>query len=191
MLALALALDLVAAPVNAAVPPLDPGPFDGAELAASSLGAVAGDALVVGAGLLTLQLFAQDAFYPSAPNFRRAAYAMAFSSLVVPPLTAVLIGRLARAQPAAGSVWKALLLATAGQAIALGAGYLAAPQFWVFLPVQLVTVAIGTTLGFHWGPRSQASHETVGAAGARAEEPAEASPVVAQVRIPFPTCPVE
>ncbi len=194
MLALALSLHLAAAaPGPGSSLLLDPGPFQGGELAASSLGVVAGDALVAGTGYLTLQLFANGTLFPSAANFRRAAYAMGVTSLVVPPLTAVLLARLARASPASGSAWKALLLATAGEAIALGVGYLAAPQFWVILPVQLVTVAVGTTVGLHWGPRARAPE-----AEARRDAPdatagdAPATPLAtAGARIPFPTCPID
>lgn len=157
MLALALALHLAAAAPPPLAPTLapsaDPGPFEGGELIASGLGALGGDALVVGAGYLTLQMFASGALDPSAPNFRHAAFVFAGAALVVPPLTAALLGRLARASPASGSLWKAFALALAGHAAALGAAYLAAPQFWVFLPVQMLAVAAGTSVGLHWGHR--------------------------------------
>jgi hypothetical protein len=194
MLPLALALHLAAAaPGPSLVPMLDPGPFQGGEIAASSLGVVAGDALVVGAGFLTLQLFANGTLFPSASNFRRAAYATGVSSLVVPPLTAALLARWARTNPASGSLWKALLLATAGQAIALGAGYLAAPRFWVILPVQLVTVAVGTTIGLHWGPRARAPEAEArrGAPDAPGARPSRARLAAAGVSGPLPMCPVD
>jgi hypothetical protein len=46
-----------------------------------------------------------------------------------------------------------MLLAFAGQAVALGAGYLAYPHVWVMLPVQLITIGLGASAGLHWGPR--------------------------------------
>ncbi len=192
MLALALALHLAAAPGPGPSLSLDPGPFQGREVAASAFGVVGGDALVIGTGFLTLELFAHGAFYPSATNFRRAAYAMGASSLIVPPLTAVLLGRWARADPASGSTWKALLLATAGQAIALGAGYLAAPRFWVILPIQLVTVAVGTTIGLHWGPRARASEDEArnGPPDAAVGD-APAAPLTVGALVPFPMCPID
>ncbi len=194
MLALALALRLAsAAPVPDLAIPRDPGPFGGGEIVGASLGTAAGDALVVGAGFLTLQLFANGTFFPSAANFRRAAYAMGVSSLVLPPLTAVLLANAARARPASGGVWKALLLATAGQAIALGAGYLAAPQFWVILPVQLVTIAVGTTLGLHWGPRARAPEAEAERhpSGAAVAGPPAAPLAAAGVLLQFPMCPLQ
>lgn len=150
------------APLPAALrPPLaplrDPGPFDGNEVVAAAAGSLLGDALVIGAGYGTLQMFANGAIQPTAAHFRHAAYAFGASALLVPPLTAVLLARWARADPASGSVWKALVLATLGQAVALGAGYVAAPQIWVVLPVQIVTVAVGTTVGLHWGPRPRSA----------------------------------
>jgi hypothetical protein len=152
MAPLALALNLALASPGLA-PPLDPGPFRGAELAASSLGVFAGDAAVLGAGYLTLQLFANGTFEPNARNFRRAAYALGATALVVPPLVAVLLARWARVEPASGATWKALLLATLGHAAALAAGIAASPRFWVIVPVQLVAIGVGATVGLHWGPR--------------------------------------
>ena len=177
MSALALALHLVlAAPGPAPMgpapmglaPPLDPGPFQGGELAAASLGVLAGDAAVVGGAYLTLRLFANGTIQPSAPNFRTLAYAVGAASLLVPPLTAVLLARWARAEPASGSVWRAYALALAGEVAALAAGYYASPRLWVVLPVQLVALGVGTSLGLHWGhhprapdgyPGSEAKHE--------------------------------
>jgi hypothetical protein len=155
MVAFALALHLVVATPLA--PPLDPGPFGGGELAAASLGVLAGDALVVGLGYATLQLFANDALAPTAGNFRTAALVLAGTALVVPPLLAVLGARFARAGPAWGSAWKALLLALVGHAAALGVGYLASPHLWVIAPAQLALVATGTSVGLHWGPRPRAA----------------------------------
>jgi hypothetical protein len=172
MSALALALHLVLAAPGPApiglVPPLDPGPFQGGELAAASLGVLAGDAAVVGGAYYTLRLFANGTINPTAQNFRNMAYGVGLASLLVPPLTAVLLARWARAEPAAGAMWKAYALALAGEFAALAAGYYAAPRFWVVLPVQFVAVGLGTSLGLHWGrhphspadfPGSEAKHE--------------------------------
>jgi hypothetical protein len=153
---LALALGLALASPGLAPrlePPLDPGPFQVGELAAASVGVFAGDALVLGAGYLTLQLFASDTLAPTAANFRRAAYVLGAAALVVPPLTAVLLARWARHESASGATWKAMLLATLGQAAAISAGLLATPHYWVVLPVQILAIGIGTSLGLHWGPR--------------------------------------
>lgn len=154
MAPLALALHLALASPGLA-PPLDPGPFQGSELVGSSLGVMAGDMLVLAGGYFTLQLFASDTIDPSAANFRRAAYALGVTALVVPPLTAVLLARWLRAEPASGTTWKALLLAAAGQATALAVGFVAFPHFWVVLPVQIIAVGVGTSLGLHWGPRAR------------------------------------
>jgi hypothetical protein len=158
--ALLLHLALAAPPVGPTrlAPSLDPGLFQGRELAASSVGVLLGDALVIGAAYGTLELFAARTIQPTAPNFRRAAYGLGAATLLVPPLTAVLLARLARVEPTWGSTWKAMLLAVAGQAVALTAGYLAYPSFWVVFPVQLVAIGLGASLGLHWGsPRSAAA----------------------------------
>lgn len=149
-LALALHLALASAGPPSLAPTLDPGPFRGSELALASVGVLAGDVAVLGAGYLTLQLFAGGAVSPTATNFRRAAYALAGTALVVPPLTAVLLARLS-GRTASRGFWKALVLASVGHAAALAAGYAAAPHFWVLLPVQLLAVSVGTSLGLHWG----------------------------------------
>jgi hypothetical protein len=191
MSALALALHLVLAAPGAGIPAglaprLDPGPFQGGELAASSLGVLAGDALVVGGAYYTLRLFANGTLRPSADNFRSMAYAVGVAALVVPPLTAVLLARGFRAEPASGSLWKALLLATAGQAAALAVGYYASPRFWVIPVVQLLTVGAGASLGLHWGrgPREAAG---AGAAPDARGEPADPAPPAASARAPI--CP--
>lgn len=156
MSALALVLQLVltapgpATPMGLA-PRLDPGPFQGRELVASSLGVLVGDAAVIGGAYYTLRLFANGTIRPSADNFRSFAYGLGVATLVVPPLTAVLLARWARAEPASGATWKALLLALAGQSVALAAGYYASPRFWVVPPVQIIAVGAGTSLGLHWG----------------------------------------
>jgi hypothetical protein len=163
MSALALALHLVLAAPGSALPAglqprLDPGPFQSREVVASSLGVLAGDALVLGGAYYTLQLFANGTLRPSADNFRSFAYGAAVAALLVPPLTSVLVGRWFRAEPASGNVWKGLLLAVVGQAAALAAGYYATPRFWVIPAVQMVTVSGGATVGLHWGsgPRATA-----------------------------------
>jgi hypothetical protein len=171
MSALALALHLVLAAPGPApiglVPRLDPGPFQGGELAAASLGVLAGDAAVLGGAYLSLRLFANGTIEPTAQNFRNMAYAVGVASILVPPLTAMLLARWARAEPASGAMWKAYALALAGQIAALAAGYYAYPRFWVVLPVQIVAVGVGTSLGLHWGrhprsaadfPRTEAKH---------------------------------
>jgi hypothetical protein len=183
MAPLALALNLALASPGLA-PPLDPGPFQRSELAASSLGVFAGDALVIGAGYLTLQLFASGAIDPSARNFRRAAYGLGAAALVVPPLAAVLLARWARADPASGSTWKALLLATVGQAAALAAGIAASPHLWVIVPVQLVAIGVGTTLGLHWGPRGRPPRAIEPEVGSQPPDPPPAAG--ASARCPDP-----
>jgi hypothetical protein len=158
-LALALQLALAAPGVGppGAPPPslaqrLDPGPFRGGELAMASLGTLAGDVLVIGAGYLTLQLFASDTFSPTADNFRRAAYVLGAAAVVVPPLTAALLARLTGGARS-GRLWKAVLLGTMGQVASFAGAYAAAPRFWLFMPLQLVAVSAGASVGLHWGPR--------------------------------------
>jgi hypothetical protein len=134
---------------------LDPGPFQPGELAGATLGAFAGDALVLGSGYLALQLAASGAIAPTATNFRRTAYGVGVGALVVPPLTGVLMAWLVGGPHAPGGFWKAMLLATAGQVAALAAGYALAPRFWVVLPVQAVTLSLGASFGLHWGSRGR------------------------------------
>jgi hypothetical protein len=124
-------------------------PFGGAVLAAASLGALAGDALVVGLGYGALQLFANGTIEPNAENFRRAAFLLAGTALVLPPLLAVLGARWAGGR--GGSLWRGLLLATTGQVAALLAGYWASPHLWAFVPAQLAALSSGASLGLHWG----------------------------------------
>lgn len=152
-------------------PRLDPGPFHGGELALASAGAIVGDALVVGSGYLALTMFANGTVQPTAGNFRTAAYVLAASAVIVPPLTAVVLARLGARGPLAGAMWKAMLLAAAGQATALGAGYLGAPHFWIILPVQLATVSLGTSLGLHWG--TPAPEAALAPGPAARDEPAD------------------
>ncbi|HEX9399110.1 MAG TPA: hypothetical protein VF912_03280 [Anaeromyxobacter sp.] len=178
MTALALVLHLAVASPGLSAPlqrPLDPGPFQGSELAASSLGVLLGDALVLGSAYYTLQLFANGTFQPTAANFRTAAYSFGMAAIVIPPLTAVLLARWARAEPASGAAWKALLLATVGQMAALAAGYVAAPRFWVVIPAQMIAVGVGTTLGLHWGPRPKMRSAPAAAPDVR-REPGDPAP---------------
>jgi hypothetical protein len=187
MSALALALHLVlAAPATAPppglVPRLDPGPFTGGEIVASSLGVLAGDALVLGGAYLTLRLFANGTIQPSADNFRSFAYGAGVAALLVPPLAAVVLARLFRAEPASGATWKALLLAVGGEALALAAGYYATPRFWVIPAVQMVAVGAGTSVGLHWGPGGSASRAALAPGEAR-REPADPPPVSARARL--------
>jgi hypothetical protein len=188
MSALALVLHLALAspglPPPGLAPRLDPGPFGGGELLASSLGVLAGDAAVVGAAYYTLRLFANGTIDPSAENFRRTAYAFGVAALVVPPLTAVLLARWARAEPASGATWKAMLLAVVGQTAAFAAGYALAPRFWVVLPVQLIAIGAGTTLGLHWGSSPRGSYEPPPDAR-REPAPAEAAASGAAARAPL------
>ena len=156
MSALALALHLALAAPGPGLPAglaprLDAGPFQGREIAASSLGVLAGDALVLGGAYATLQLFANGTIRPSADNFRSFAYGLGVAALLVPPLTATLLARWFRAEPAAGALWKAALLAVAGQGVALAAGYYTSPNYWVIPAVQVLAVTAGTTVGLHWG----------------------------------------
>jgi hypothetical protein len=170
MAPLALAIQLALASPGL-VPPLDPGPFQGSELAASSAGVFIGDALVLGAGYATLQLFANDSIDPSATNFRRAAYGLSAAALITPPIVAALLARWARVEPASGSTWKALLLATLGHVGALAVGVAASPHFWVILPVQLLAVGVGTTVGLHWGPRERRAPAAGPAMGSQPPDP--------------------
>jgi hypothetical protein len=172
MAPLALALHLAVASPGL-VPPLDPVRPRAGEFAAASAGVLAGDALVLGGGYLTLRLFASGTLDPTATNFRRAAYGVGAAALLVPPLAAALLARWARAEPAAGATWKAFLLSLAGHAAALAVGYAAAPHFWVVLPVQLLAVSLGASLGLHWGPRARPAPSR--AAEAR-REPADPPP---------------
>jgi hypothetical protein len=185
MSALALALHLVLAAPGSGLPPglaprLDPGPFQGGELVASSLGVLVGDALVVGGAYGALQLFANGTIRPSADNFRTMAYAAGVAALVVPPLTAVLLARLFRAEPASGALWKAMLLAVAGQGAALAVGYYSAPRFWLVAPAQLLAVGAGTTLGLHWG--GGRSEPAPAAAPETRREPGDPPPAAASAR---------
>ncbi len=144
---------------------LEPGPFRPGEMAGATLGAFAGDALVLGSGYWALQMFANDTISPTAAHFRHAVYALGVGALVVPPLTAVARARLVGGPGARGGFWKALALASLGEVAALAAGYYAAPRFWVVLPVQAVAISLGASFGLHWGPHARV-----------APQPAEAAP---------------
>jgi hypothetical protein len=182
MAPLALALQLaLASPGLAPAPDLHPRPLRGTTLALASAGTLAGDAIVIGTGYLTLQLFASGAISPTATNFRRAAYGMLAAATLVPPLTAVLLARIGGGGRD-GVVWRAILLAAAGQVAALGAGIVAAPHFWVILPVQLAAVSLGTSLGLHWGRRPRADPT-------RADRPPVDRPGQPAVALFVPVCP--
>ena len=68
--------------------------------------------------------------------------------------------------------------------LALGAAYVAVPQFWVFLPVELVAVAAGTSVGLHWGHRAHAEAREPSPSGEA--KPSAPRPVAA---LEFPICP--
>jgi hypothetical protein len=192
MIAAALALHLALAspglrPDPAAVPSLAPGldrgPFGGGELMLASVGALTGDLLVLGGGYLALTLFANGTIEPTASNFRTTAYVLAASAILVPPLTAVLLAKLGASGPMRGAIWKAMLLAAAGEVAALATGYLAAPHFWLVLPVQLTAVSLGASYGLHWGRRAPPLP-----ADAR-REPAEPGPAAPAAALFSPLCP--
>jgi hypothetical protein len=196
-LALALHLALAAPGVTSPAAPsgpslaprLDPGPFRSGELALASIGTLVGDVLVLGGGYLTLQLFANGTVEPSAANFRRAAYVLGVSALVVPPLAAVLLARITARGTAPGGFWKALLLATAGQAAALAAGYWGAPHYWLVLPVQLGAVSLATSFGLHWGARPGRPEPLARPRAAPAEPAVAQSAEPTASVLPFPVCP--
>jgi hypothetical protein len=168
---IALALHLALASPGLTPPPdLAPRPLQGQTLALASAGALTGDALVVGAGFLTLQLFANGTISPTAGNFRHAAYGFLAAATLVPPLTAVLLGRLGHGGRSA-TIWRALALAVAGQATALAVGYAAWPHYWVMLPVQVAVVSVGTSLGLHWGARRPGAMPALEASEPRGPEP--------------------
>jgi hypothetical protein len=104
----------------------------------------------------TYELFVSGALAPTVGNFRWAAYGLGTAALLLPPLGAVIGGKVARTGPASGAAWKAFLLSLAGHAAALAVGYLAAPSYWAVLPTQLATMTTGTSVGLHWGPRGRA-----------------------------------
>ena len=148
MVALALVLQLASAsPALAPQPRLDAGPFQGRELAAAGLGVLAGDVLVRrarlrdAAALRARGLRALRSELPHRGVRARGRGARPAAARREPG------GALRAREPAAGGFWKAFLLSTLGHAAALGVGYVAAPRFWVMLPVQLVGVAAGTRSG--------------------------------------------
>lgn len=168
---------------------LDPGPFRPGEVLGATFGAFAGDALVIAAGYETLQLFANGTLSPSATNFRRAIYGLGAAALVVPPLTAVLLAKLGAGPHASGALWKAMLLASVGQAAALAVGYYAAPRFWIILPVQAITLSLGASLGLHWGPARARTLEVPDTTGPDAgRDGAEASPARTAALAAMPLC---
>jgi hypothetical protein len=203
MLALALALSLAAAEPGAAEAPdaspapavsfapslsanaplasrLERGPFGAEELFGAAAGTALGDLAIFAAGWATLQLFANDTLSPNASNFRRTAYAFGLAALLVPPLTATLFGNWASPGPR-GGIFRAWLIGIVAQAASAVAGIAAAPHYWVVLPVQLVTVTVGTSLGLHWGRRAPRVDPA-------SPEPAAPAPIVR--RAPAGTCPI-
>ncbi|HET8539780.1 MAG TPA: hypothetical protein VFL83_07895 [Anaeromyxobacter sp.] len=166
---------------------LDPGPFRAGEIAGAALGVFAGDAAVLGSGYLALQLFATGTIRPTATNFRRAVYGLGVAALVVPPLTAVLVARLMGGPAAPGGYWKALLLASLGQAAALAVGYLAAPHLWIVLPVQAIAVSVGASYGLHWGGGRRRAVEPTGPEPDEGTAPAD-PPGTATAALGVPTC---
>jgi hypothetical protein len=152
-----------------------PGPLRTGEVAAAALGAFTGDALVLGGGLLALRLFSNGTIAPTAGNFRHAVYGLGASALVLPPLAAVGLAALVGRGHAPFGFWKAMLLATAGQVAALATGYLAAPRFWVIVPVQALAVSLGTSFGLHWGSRAPAADPRAAPPGAAPGEQREAA----------------
>jgi hypothetical protein len=203
MLALALALSLAAAetggsespdaspapavtfaPSLAANAPLAPrlerGAFGAEELFGAAAGTALGDLAIFAAGWATLQLFANDTLSPSANNFRRTAYAFGLAALLVPPLTATLFGNWASPGPR-GGLFRAWLIGIVAQAASAVAGIAAAPHYWVVLPVQLVTVTVGTSLGLHWGRRAPREDPA---------PPAPPTPAPIVRRAPAGTCPI-
>jgi hypothetical protein len=123
---------------------------------AAAGGVLAGDALVLGLGYGTLQLFARGAIAPSAGNFRNAAIAWAATAVLVPPLTATLFASWARAGPRRGAAWKSFLLTTVAHAAALAAGYALGPAYWAIVPVQIAAMGPAASMGLNWGPARDA-----------------------------------
>jgi hypothetical protein len=78
-----------------------------------------------------------------------------------------------------------MLLAAAGQVAALATGFLAAPHFWLILPVQLATVSLGASYGLHWGRRDAPAAP---APSAR-HEPADPAPSPSTASLFTPLCP--
>jgi hypothetical protein len=156
----------------------DPGLFSVRELGAAAGGVLVTDAAVIGAAYGTLQLFAHGSLSPTAGNFRTAAFSLAAASLLAPPLVATLFAALARRGPSSGAVWKALLLSTLGNAIALGSGVLAAPQYWAIVGIQLATIPALTSIGLHWGSPPHANPAV-----------AAVPPPASALRLAAPGCP--
>jgi hypothetical protein len=184
LLAAAPVPDLALGPASAASRrlSLDPGPFQGRELVGAGLGTLAGDALVLGALMATYHLFTSGTVGATAGNFRSAAIGLGAVTLLVPPLGAVVGGHLAGAGSSGAARWKAPLLALAGQVAALAAGYLAAPQYWVVVPVQLALMSAGTSFGLHWGGSRARDLERAGAAPEPAVERARPPLALAPAR---------
>ncbi len=168
---------------------LDPGPFRAGELAAATVGAFTGDALVLGVGYLALRMFSSGAIAPTATNFRHAIYGLGVSALLLPPLGGVGLAALVGGGRAPFGFWKAMLLATAGEVAALAVGYYAAPRFWIVLPVQAIVLSLGASVGLHWGSRARAVDPPETAPATPAEAPASRPGATALVDVPLCTGP--
>lgn len=155
---------------------LERGPFTGGELVGAGAGVLVGDAAVIGVAYGMFHLFTSGTLSPTATHFRNAAFALAATALVLPPLGATLGGSLARVGPARGAPWKAFLLSLVGHALALGVGYRLAPSYWAILPVQLATMSAATSFGLHWGHTPAGPSPAADAARASPdEEPRDAA----------------
>jgi hypothetical protein len=167
------------APLDLRPVPHEGGPVAIPEMAAAAAAVVLGDAAVLGGAYGILELAAHGAIAPTAENFRSWAIGTGVAALLVPPLAAALFATLWRRGPASGALWKAFLLATAGNVAALAVGLVAAPQYWAVLAVQLATMPAAASLGVHWG-----------SARPRPAPPAIISrPVPAARRFEAPMCP--
>lgn len=173
MFALILALAVAAQPDLSAPPPSDvrtlslarplepprQGLLHGREMFAAAGGVLVGDALVLGLGYGTLQLFARGTIAPTAGNFRNAALGWAATAVIVPPLAASLFASWTRSGPRRGAAWKAFLLTAVGHAAALVAGYAMGPAYWAIVPMQIAAMGPAASLGLNWGPARNALPE--------------------------------
>jgi hypothetical protein len=177
---------LLSSAPDLSVPPrvaVDAGPFQAPELVGAGVGVLAADALWLGAAAGTFRLFTSGAVSATASHYRHAAFGLAGTALLLPPIGAMLGGMLGRSGPAYGAAWKAFLLALAGQAAALTAGLLLAPAYWAVIPVQLALMTTGTSVGLHWGSGPRRAAEV-------RHEPAAPAPP-APVALSAPICPDE
>ncbi|MGC3997688.1 MAG: hypothetical protein QM767_09420 [Anaeromyxobacter sp.] len=161
----------------------------GRDLMGASLGTMAGDAAVAGLTFGTYLLFTRGVISPTVGNFRAAGLTLAAGALLLPPLGATLGGSLFHRGPRDGAAWKAFLLSLLGHSAALMVAYMAAPQYWALVPVQLGLMAPGTSLGLNWGPghRGLASERPPGPSADAA--PARPAPGPAPFAL-GPTCPI-